>query len=109
MKPTLNVLDFSRASGALTIRVRMLHTSASRVRPTARKTPVLDKSLTTVMRFLCAADATRYSTKLAKRLFGKIATLLDGRGRSTKSAATSMPKCGWSKSSKRHFGFGGDW
>ena len=106
MKRTLNVLDFSRASGALTIRVRTLHTFASRVRPTAKPTQVLDRSLTTVMRFLCAADATRYSTRLAKRLFGKVAILLDGRGSSTKPAATSMPKC---KSSKRHFGFSGDY
>lgn len=106
MKHTLNVLDFSRAPGVLTIRVRMLHTSASRVRPTERKTPVLDRSLVTAMRYLCAADATRYSTRLAKRLFGKVATLLGGRERSTRSVATSTPKC---RSSKRHFGFSGEW
>ena len=106
MKNTCNVLDFCHASGALTIRVRTLRTSASRVQPTARATQAWERSLTTAMHFLCAANATRYSTRLAKRIFGKIATLLDGRGSSTKSAATSTRKY---KSSKRHFGFSGEW
>ena len=109
MKHTSNVLDFSRVSGALTIRVRTLRTLGSRQPPTASPTPVLARSRETIFAYLCAADATRYSTRLARRLFGKIATLLDGRGRSTKSAATSMQKCGLSKSSKRHFGFSGEW
>lgn len=103
---TSNVLDFSRASGALTIRVRTLRTFASRVPPTERQTQVSDASLTTAMRFLCAADATRYSTKLAKKIFGKVATRFLGRGSSMKRAATSMQKC---KLSRRHFGFSGEW
>lgn len=105
MKHTL--LDFASypVSGALTIRVRMLRTSASRLRPEGTQTPASVRSQETIMRFLCAADATCYSIRVAKRLFGKVATLLSGRGNSTKRAVTLMPRC---KSSRRHFGFSGE-
>lgn len=97
--PILRASDFYPASGALTTRAAMLRTFASRVPPTKRSIPALDASLTTVMRFLCAADATRCSTRLAKKFFGKAVTLLDGRDSSTRQAATSMPK--WKSSEGR--------
>jgi len=98
--------SYPASNVGLTIRIRTLRTSASRVRPTDTQTPASVRSQETIMRYLCAADATRYSTRLAKRLFGKVATLLSGRGSSTKRAETLMRS---PRSSRRHFGFSGEW
>ncbi len=106
---TFGDLDFSRASnaaGPLTIRIRTLRTLGSRQQLTTKKIQVWDRSLAMFMSCLCAADATKPSTRLAKRLFGWVVTLLDGRANSTRCPATSTKK---PESLRRRFGFSGDW
>ncbi len=106
MPRTFDVSGSSNAAGVLTIRARTLRTSASRLRPTAKSTQASDRNLAMFMSCLCAADATKPSTRLAKRLFGWVVTLLDGRANSTRFLATSTKK---PESLRRRFGFSGDW
>jgi hypothetical protein len=104
-------LDRSAAAGALTIRVRKLRTIARQTDASSSKIQV-PESLLTILFCRCAGRATglgrMLSTRLAKRLFGMVATLFYGRSTSTQLAVT-MRKPRSLSSGRRHFGFSGEY
>jgi len=97
--------DRSPAYDAETTLQRRLRISDEVNRASRSRSRVSVSSLMIDLFCLCAARTTGFSTKLAKRLFGMIATRLFGRSRSTRSVATTKRARG---SSRRHFGFSGE-
>lgn len=108
MTNTARLYEVCPVSGVLTIRAQKLRTIAAQTPASSSKTPAAE-SLLTGLFCRCAGNATglgrMLSTRLAKRLFGKIATRFYGRSISTQSAAITRKRNG--SSGKRHFGFGG--
>ena len=111
MQNTWISCEHSAASGALVIRLRKLRTIARQTGASSSKIQV-PESLLTILFCRCAGRATglgrMLNTRLAKRLFGKIATLFYGRSTSTRSVVT-MRKPRSLSNGRRHFGFNGDY
>ena len=110
MQNTWISLDRSPASGALIIHLRKRRTTATLTAESESKIRDRESLLTTLF-CLCAGSATGMgrvlSTRLAKRAFGKVATLFYGRSTSTPSAViTRLRRI---SSRRRRTGFVGEW
>jgi len=109
MTNIVSLSDRCRALGAKTTLRPKRHIIVIRMQESESAIPVAE-SLLTGLFCRCAGNATgqagMLSTRLAKRLFGLVATLFYGRCTSTPSAATTRkPKTSFAK---RHFGFSGE-
>jgi hypothetical protein len=101
MKNTSNLFAVCPVSGVLTIRAQKLRILDAQTRVSASKTPVWLQSLMIVLLHPSVRGAIGFSTKLARMLFGKMATRYWSHSRSTQSQAIIMPVI---KLSRRHFG-----